>query len=155
MSPCNQVSPARAFPQDPDQETRRINAGTISDKPANRRSYQHRLAERLIVNFSIELETAPKAGEHEGQAKPIQFEGFRRNGAGDGHRNGNNHKGREQHRLEHRALHILRPSAQLAGDSRDDAAKSGQAAEKPVDDADSDVGPTPIFIGLNAGRARP
>src|ERR1700682_4724426 len=33
----SQTSPARAFPQDPDQGPREINAGTISDRPASRR----------------------------------------------------------------------------------------------------------------------
>ncbi len=41
--------------------------------------------------------------------------------------------------MKYRALQILGPAAQLAGDGRDDAAKSGQSTYEPVGDAYGDV----------------
>src|ERR1700676_4341381 len=41
-----------------------------------KKQHQHPLAECFVVNFSIQLETAPQAGEQKWEAKSIQLEGF-------------------------------------------------------------------------------
>jgi hypothetical protein len=64
------------------------------------------------------------------EAQSVQFKGFRRDGASDAHRNGDDHKGSEQHGLEHRSFHVPRPTAPLAGDGGNDATKSGQSTDE-------------------------
>src|SRR5882757_10629687 len=96
--------------------------------------YQHHFAEHLVVDLSVELEAAPEADEQERQTEPVQFYGFHREGAGDGHGNRDHHKGSEQYRLKHRPLLIPFPAAPLAGDGRDDATEASQSTDQAVDE---------------------
>ena len=50
------------------------------------------------------------------------------------------HKGRDRHRLKHRALHLLGPAAQAAPDGDEDSGKPGNAAEHAVEEADAGIG---------------
>src|ERR1700744_4163301 len=102
--------------------------------------YQHGLPERLVVDFAEEFESGPETGNHERYAQGIQRQRIPGDRAGDGLGYRYDDERHEQHRLKYRPLHILWPTAPLARDRRDDAAKSREPAEQAVGYTDRDVG---------------
>jgi len=103
-------SATRAFLQDPYQGARKINACMISDKPASKRSINTALRKVSSSIFHRACKPLHRPASKNGRPSPYNLRVSDVTAPVDAHRNGNDHKRREQHGLKYRALQILGPA---------------------------------------------
>src|SRR5207249_1801170 len=109
---------------------------------------QDDLSKARFVEPSVEFHSEPGAGQQHRQAEQKQLHRIGGDRAARTQPDRGHGARRDDDRLEDRALHVLRPAAQLAPYHHDDPDEAGQSAEQPVEKSDSDVGGNSALRGL-------
>jgi hypothetical protein len=103
--------------------------------PRHEQQQQDGFAECRVIQFSVQAEATPDAGDQYGKGQRILLERLDRKRLGDGERNRAHREGCEHHRLKDCALRVLGTPAQLAPHRHRNTTKPGQSADQAVCDA--------------------